>query len=90
MNYVAPKPVPLKRDVTIDDVKDFFVSYLRNDRVGQIANAHVVHADKQEDGVQSDECNLLAQLHSTAVDFAKTGIPADIEWSIMPNNKPKQ
>lgn len=56
MNYEAPPPAVLDRDVVIGDVQDFFVAYIKNDRLGQIANAHVVHADKQPRGLFSTQC----------------------------------
>lgn len=86
MNYVAPKSVQLDRRVEIFDVMDFFVSYIQNDRLGLIANAHIVHADKQPGGIFSKECLLLAELHSVAVDFAKSGLPAVLPRDIMPQS----
>lgn len=38
-----------------------------------ICNAHVVHADRSEDGALNENCLLLAELAATAVDFPKTG-----------------
>lgn len=76
----------MDRDVRISDIADFFVSYLRNDRLGQIANAHVVHADKRPNGIFSTECLKLAELHSVAVDFAKSGVPAAIPFHLLPKN----
>lgn len=74
MDYSPPKPITLDHSVTWPDVADFFVEFINNDCVGLVANAHLVHADKQRDGVFSRECLQLAQLHSGAVDFPKTGI----------------
>ena len=48
-----------------------------NDNLGMIANAHLAWADKLEDGAKSPECIKLAELHSTAVDFCKSGVPAE-------------
>ena len=42
--------------------------------MGQIANAHLVQADLSEDGAKCDNCVELAELHSLAVDFPKTGV----------------
>ena len=36
-------------------------------------------ADLHDAGTVSDECKLLAELHSTAVDYSKTGIPVDMK-----------
>ncbi len=77
LNYDAPKPLDPGRDVTIDDVKNFMVDYIRGDNLGLIAVAHKVHADLSLKGVLSEKCIELASLHSIAVDFPKTGIAAD-------------
>lgn len=76
MDYQAPDPVVLDRKVEISDIQEFFVSYIQNDKLGKIANAHVAHADRQPEGIFSPQCLELAWLHSAAVDFAKTGVPA--------------
>lgn len=71
-----PAPITTNENVTIKDIQHFFVNYIKNDNLGQIANAHVVHADFDSNGAKCDSCLKLAQLHSTAVDFIKTGVPA--------------
>lgn len=86
MAYVAPRPIFLPHPVRTADVADFFVEYIRNDKLGVIANAHVVHADKKRNGIMSRECLQLAGLHSVAVDFAKTGVPARIPADLLPRN----
>lgn len=59
-----------------------FVNYIKNDNLGVIANSHVAFADVIEDGARSQECLQLAALHSTVVDFCKTGIPAEMPRSL--------
>eukprot|EP01041_Mallomonas_annulata_P004112 gene4112-8170_t len=82
MSYSTASPVSMtsrpieKEQVLISDIQDFFINYIKNDNLGQIANSHVIHSDVSDQGAKCDECILLAQLHSTAVDFIKTGIPA--------------
>ena len=76
MNYESVKEQPLDREVTMDDVKNFVIRYMRNDNLGRIAIAHLAHADREEEGIYSRKAMQLAILHSTAVDFAKTGVPA--------------
>lgn len=49
-----------------------------NESLGIIANAHIVFADKEPSMALSPPCVELAMLHSVAVDFPKTGIPAQI------------
>lgn len=48
-----------------------------NDNLGMIANAHIAWADQSTEGARSSECIQLAELHSTAVDFCKSGVPAE-------------
>jgi len=69
-------PAKTSPSVNINDIANFFVDYIKNDNLGQIANSHLVHADFSHEGARCQECLQLAQLHSTAVDFLKTGIPA--------------
>lgn len=90
MSYTSPEPTLLERKVTTDDVASFFVEYIRNDRLAQIANAHLVHSDKNSSGIRSQACLELAELHSVAVDFAKTGVEAKYPKSLMPRNVPGQ
>ncbi|KAJ6784271.1 hypothetical protein PWT90_03912 [Aphanocladium album] len=70
-------PENLNRDVHIDDVRNFVVKYMKNDFLGLIAISHLAHADKV--GLNSPICLQLAELHSQAVDYPKTGVPA--EWN---------
>lgn len=51
---------------------------MRNDNLGMIANAHLVRADLSADGARCWECLQLAALHSKAVDFPKSGVPAEV------------
>ncbi|UKZ47505.1 hypothetical protein TrVGV298_001724 [Trichoderma virens] len=77
MNYSSPSPATLDRDVNANDLRDFFVRYMQNDVLPLIATAHLGLADS--DGPKSDICLRLAELHSQAVDYPKTGEPA--EWN---------
>ncbi|RHZ65049.1 hypothetical protein Glove_319g157 [Diversispora epigaea] len=87
MNYEAPQPAFVPR-VTIDHVKKFFVNYILSDQLGQIANSHLVKADKAPNGAFHGECIRLAQLHSEAVDFPKTGIPAEFPPELRSRDAP--
>lgn len=49
------------------------VDYMKGDNLGLIATSHKIHADLSVKGVLSQKCIELAQLHSIAVDFPKTG-----------------
>lgn len=59
-----------------------------NDWLGVIANAHLVFADRGELKAESPECLQLAELFSIAVDYPKTGIPAQIPQSLWVSEYP--
>ncbi|RCH78976.1 hypothetical protein CU098_000156, partial [Rhizopus stolonifer] len=79
MDYTAAPPKTVSDEVKIRDILKFFVNYINNDNLGQIANAHLATADQSANGARDGKCIRLAQLHSAAVDFPKTGIPAKME-----------
>lgn len=87
MNYQAPDPVFLDRDVEIEDVQKFFVTYIENDNLGKIATSHVAYADREKLGIRSPKCLEIARLHSKAVDFAKTGVSAHLPGELRLKNE---
>ena len=62
--------------MTKDHILDHFVNHAKNDNLGQISTWLLAQADRN--GADCAACERLAQLHSTAVDFPKTGRPAVI------------
>ena len=60
------------------EVEVYFTNYIVNDSLGIIANAHTVFADREQLKAMSEPCLELAELFSIAVDFPKTGVPAEI------------
>lgn len=66
MDY-SPGPPKLVEEVKIKDIQKFFVNYINNDNLGQIANAHLATADISLAGAKDGKCIRLAQLHSEAV-----------------------
>jgi RNA-dependent RNA polymerase len=46
MNYTSPSPETLDREVNVDDLRDFFVKYMKNDVLPLIATAHLALADR--------------------------------------------
>jgi RNA-dependent RNA polymerase len=78
MDYTAPAPLTNDGPITVDDMTKFFVNHMKNDNLGRIATAHRYWADRTEEGVKHDNCLTLAALHSKAVDYAKTGVPAEM------------
>eukprot|EP00392_Amoebophrya_sp_AT5.2_P009515 g9543.t1 len=59
-----------------EKLKEYFKRACTNPGLGQIANAHKVFADM--DGADCEQAVKLAKCHSDAVDFPKTGVPAEI------------
>ncbi|XP_020089657.1 probable RNA-dependent RNA polymerase 1 isoform X1 [Ananas comosus] len=78
MDYTPAPTETLDHDVTIEEVMEYFTNYIVNDSLGIIANAHTVFADKEPLKASSKACVELAKLFSIAVDFPKTGVPAEI------------
>lgn len=65
----------LDRPCTVDDIADFVTEYINSDLLGLIATNWLVIADSKEGGIFHPDCLKLAQLHSDAVDYPKTGMP---------------
>jgi hypothetical protein len=59
---------------------DFFVTFMATDQLGRIATLHKVLTDQKDDGVSNPDCVILAEMHSTAVDFSKSGIPVSFQF----------
>lgn len=68
--------------VKISHIQKFFVNYMNNDSLGQIAHAHLATADMSPMGAQDGRCIRLAQLHSRAV-----GKFIDIVQVVLETNK---
>ncbi|KUJ21239.1 rna-dependent rna polymerase-like protein [Mollisia scopiformis] len=81
-DYPRQLPQDIGRTVERDDMTDFFIKFMETDQLGRIATSHQVLADQKNMGTSDPDCKLLAELHSTAVDFSKTGIPVDMK--LMP------
>ncbi|PHH50567.1 RNA-dependent RNA polymerase 1 [Ceratocystis fimbriata CBS 114723] len=78
--------VESNKDIRVCDMQAFFVKYLRDDILPLIAHAHLALADFQ--GAKSKKCLQLAALHSKAVDFAKSGVPAELPPKLHPKRWP--
>lgn len=88
MDDNARKPRIMDHDVTLEEIQKFFADYMINDTLGAISTAHLVHADREPNKALSGKCLELASLHSMAVDFAKTGAPAEMPWALKPREFP--
>ena len=78
MDYSGLPAVELSNPVSVSDVHEFVVNYMANDRLGSIANAHLVLSDRFPEGVRNAACTTLARIFSLAVDFPKTGFMAQL------------
>lgn len=88
MDYTPEPPLQLDHDVTIEEVEEYFTNYIVNDSLGVIANAHTAHADKESLKAMSEPCVELARKFSIAVDFPKTGVPAEIPSNLRAREYP--
>ncbi|KAK3396965.1 RNA dependent RNA polymerase-domain-containing protein [Sordaria brevicollis] len=77
-DYPRVEPVTLNREIQSSDMANFFVDFMKTDHLGVIAVRHMIFADLQPDGTRARECLKLAELHSNAVDFSKSGRPVNI------------
>jgi RNA-dependent RNA polymerase len=59
MDYTPPIPRKLDRDVDVNDITSFFVTYMKNDRLPTIAHAHLGWADRLDAGVKDERCELF-------------------------------
>ncbi|KAK6931652.1 RNA-dependent RNA polymerase, eukaryotic-type [Dillenia turbinata] len=78
MDYTPAPTNLLDHCVTVEEVEEYFTNYIVNDSLGIISNAHTVFADRDPAKAESTSCLELAKLFSIAVDFPKTGVPAEI------------
>lgn len=85
-DYPRVEAVDIKRAVTVDDMASFFVDFMKTDHLGIIATKHMIMADQTELGSRDFVCRKLAEMHSTAVDFSKTGIPVNMKELPRLNN----
>lgn len=88
MDFSGPEPVKMKRNVDIHDVVPFFVTFMKTDKLRSIATAHLANADRFDDGIRSKRCLELAELHSIAVDYPKSGNAAPMRQELSPYKFP--
>ena len=74
-DYLTAPPIDIGRTVERSDMTEFFIQFMENDNLGLIATLHQILADQSPKGTFDPLCIELASMHSTAVDFSKTGIP---------------
>ncbi|CCM00938.1 uncharacterized protein FIBRA_02985 [Fibroporia radiculosa] len=64
---------------TMADVAEFVAEYIISDTLGIIAINWLITADQSGLGIFDPDCLKLAQLHSDAVDYPKSGIPVALD-----------
>lgn len=80
-DYPRLAPIDIGRTVRKEDMIDFFIQFMETDQLGRIAVTHRILADQKPEGTLHPDCITLAGMHSTAVDFSKTGIPVTTDPS---------
>lgn len=73
MHYYNDPPREKKENIKVQDMVDFFCQYIKGDKIGLIANAHLVWADMLDNGINSRRCRDLARKCAVNLDFAKCG-----------------
>ncbi|KAI8620436.1 RNA dependent RNA polymerase-domain-containing protein [Chytriomyces sp. MP71] len=86
--YPLIKPLEMDHKITMNDITEFVVYFMTNNKLGIIARRHLALADQRVGGSLHPDCLQLAELHSQAVDFPKTGHPADIKAAVSLKNRP--
>ncbi|OCF75911.1 RNA-dependent RNA polymerase 1 [Kwoniella mangroviensis CBS 8886] len=76
MHYEAPAPIKVDK-VTQAHLNENFCSYILNDVLGQVDNCHLALSDKLTPF--HEDCLQLSDIHSTAVDFAKSEHSDDVK-----------
>ena len=59
MDFTPPPVIPVDRPIETKDMISFFVTYMKNDQLGHIANTHVAWADWSDLGVFDNRCEFL-------------------------------
>ncbi|KAH0682233.1 hypothetical protein KY289_019985 [Solanum tuberosum] len=88
MDYAPAEAKQLGRQVQHTDIIDFFSKNMVQESLGEICNAHVVHADLSEFGALDEKCLKLAELAALAVDFPKTGKLVTMPFDLKPKMYP--
>ena len=87
-HYEAPEPIRATWQITQADFIQFFHQYMKNDFLGRIATNHLIWADHSNEGLESEQCLRLVGLHSMAVDYPKTGVPAVLTADLLVHERP--
>ncbi|KAI3600948.1 hypothetical protein WG66_014877 [Moniliophthora roreri] len=75
--YPTAKRRELDRPCTMDDVADFVMEYITRDVLGMVSINWRILADQTD--IFNPNCMKMAELHSLAVDYPKSGNPVPIQ-----------
>lgn len=77
-DYPSIPPREVDEPIQAKHMAEFFIDFMKADRVGVIATRHMILADQRPEGTRDSDCQKLAELHSRAVDFSKNGWPVEM------------
>ncbi|KAJ3770047.1 RNA-directed RNA polymerase 2 [Lentinula raphanica] len=88
--YKPSARVQLSRPCSLLDIAEFVIQFILSNAISQVALTWRVLADSSPEGILDRRCLQLADLHSQAVDYPKTGRPVNfgsIPRKTMYNNR---
>ena len=77
-------PCLISNPLMMQDIQNHFVNYMVNDSLGVIVNSHMAFSDQEKEKARNSKCLRLAELHSIAVDFDKTGVLVQVTLDLFP------
>ncbi|QDS77948.1 hypothetical protein FKW77_001429 [Venturia effusa] len=78
-DYPRLPAIDIGRTVTVKDITNHFVDFMKSDNVGLLSNHLMILADRLDAGTRDLGCIAIAELISSALDFAKTGIKPQMD-----------
>ncbi|CAI2323842.1 unnamed protein product [Caenorhabditis sp. 36 PRJEB53466] len=75
MVFPSSSALEEEKEPTVDDMVEFFLRYLQQDSIGRMSHAHLAYADLH--GLFHENCHSIALKCAVAVDFPKSGVPAE-------------
>ena len=82
MDFNPPPKIVHIGPIDNTDMSHYVAEYIKNDKLGVIANAHCAQADRCS--IFDQVCLEIAAIHSQTVDFAKTGNAQDLDRNQRP------
>ncbi|KIW00874.1 uncharacterized protein PV09_07630 [Verruconis gallopava] len=77
--YARPRPVDVGREIVTGDITKHFVDFMKNNNVGILANHLLALSDRTDGGTRAKDCVGICELISTALDYPKTGVVANMK-----------